>query len=245
MLNIHQLKVLLGFGICFLLLQSALASATEISKDDWLKKLKDIAPTMICKGFLDDEAISKQMKVQNIDDQKCIALIPASFDKCQTENYANIPNTMNRESGSTWGHTMGECIGRDFAVQYLYPTKSDVSKPAPADAVTPAPVAIETPAQINSTQDMAKDAWLAQLKMIAPGMICKGFLEEDSLKAKLTEKQIDNAKCLSLIPESFDKCQAQYYTELPATISSDTASTWGHKIGECIGTDFAVKFLTH
>ncbi|ASQ45619.1 hypothetical protein [Legionella clemsonensis] len=206
------------------------ASPTEMTKDDWLGKLKSVAPTVICQGFFEDAALKKRMEELKIDNAKCVSLIPASFDKCQTQYYSSLPTTINKENASKWGHTMGECIGTDFATKHLIGTPP-VSSDSSADNTT------------NSTANMSKDTWFAQLKSLAPTMICQGFFDDASIKKKLNDRNIDNTKCVTLIAPSFEKCQSDYYANLPATIDSKTANTWGRKIGECIGTDFAKKYL--
>ncbi|KTD23373.1 Uncharacterised protein [Legionella lansingensis] len=221
-----RLDFLLGLGVMLLPLSTMATSPTEMTKDDWLAKLKEVAPSVICKGFFEEASLKQRMDDLKIDNAKCTSLIPDSFEKCQKQYYSNLPAMMNKESASKWGHTLGECIGTDFATKYL------VSASSPSTAS-------------SSTQsvDMPKDKWLEQVKALAPTMICNGFFEDESIKKKLQGRNIDNAKCMTLIPESFDKCQTQYYSSLPSTLNVETANTWGHKIGECIGTDFAKKYL--
>ncbi len=198
----------------------------EMTKDDWLSKLKDVAPTVICKGFLEEPSLKKRMDELKIDNEKCMSLIPASFDKCQKQYYSSLPANMNAQSAATWGHTLGECIGTDFATKYLVPNSQS-----------------NAPGSSSSSGDIPKDQWLSQLKSLAPTMICNGFFEDESIKKKLQDRGIDNAKCVTLIPASFDKCQNEFYSNLPGTLNAENANTWGHKMGECIGTDFAKQYL--
>lgn len=232
-----KLEFLVALGIVVLPLQSFASAAptttstpTEMTKDDWLGKLKSVAPTVICQGFFEDASLKKRMGELQIDNAKCMALIPASFDKCQTQYYDGLPATVNKESASKWGHTIGECIGTDFATKYLVGTP-------------PAGDSSQSTGTSSPSTDMSKDQWLSQLRALAPAMICQGFFDDASLKKKFEDRNIDNAKCITLIPPSFDKCQTQFYSSLPATLNTDSANTWGHKIGECIGTDFAQKYL--
>lgn len=92
---------------------------TEMSKDVWLEKLKGVVPALICKGFTQDETVSKQLAKVNIDYEKCTTLIPSSFEKCQTDLYSSIPDKIDSEAAGKWGHSLGECIGKDFAIKYL------------------------------------------------------------------------------------------------------------------------------
>ncbi|WED44016.1 hypothetical protein [Legionella cardiaca] len=241
-----KLELIVALGIVVLPLQGLAAAATssspsptEMTKDDWLGKLKAVAPSVICQGFFEDASLKKRMEELKIDNDKCMSLIPASFDKCQTQYYSGLPATMNRESASKWGHTIGECIGTDFATKYL------VSTPQGSTSASPTSDSSQSSNTSSSSQptEIPKDQWLSQLKTLAPTMICQGFFDDASLKKKFEERNIDNAKCITLIPPSFDKCQNEFYASLPSTLNTDSANTWGHKIGECIGTDFAKKYL--
>jgi len=100
----------------------AAANANEMPKDVWLEKIKAVVPDPICKGFMEDASISARLKEQDISLQKCVGLIPAIADKCQKKYYDSLPAMINQESASKWGRTIGECIGGDFAMTYLYPS---------------------------------------------------------------------------------------------------------------------------
>ena len=76
---------------------------------------------VVCKGFLGDTDLKKRLDDLKIDHAKCITLIPDISTKCQQEIYDKIPATINDSSASTWGRALGECIGRNFAEQYLVP----------------------------------------------------------------------------------------------------------------------------
>lgn len=122
------------------------AAANEMPKDEWLSKVKMVVSEPICKGFMDDPSISARLKEQGITFEKCVGLIPAIADSCQKKFYDSLPAMMNQDSASTWGRKIGECIGGDFAVSYLYP-KANSSAPAPMEsAPTPAPATTSTPA---------------------------------------------------------------------------------------------------
>lgn len=90
---------------------------------------------------------------------------------------------------------------------------------------------------------MKKDDWLKQLKAALPTVICKNFMDEPVLKQRFDELHISMEQCTTLIPASIDKCQQQYYADLPDLINMDLASKWGGTLGECIGKDFAEKYL--
>ncbi|WP_133135424.1 hypothetical protein [Legionella rowbothamii] len=113
--------------------------------------------------------------------------------------------------------------------------------PAPANAAPATPAAPETSSDVTS--EMTKDAWLKTIGPMLPTLICKGFMNDPDLKQRLETIKMTYDQCVSVIPESVDKCQNQLYASIPAKISNTDASTWGKTLGECIGKDFAMKYL--
>lgn len=126
---------------------AASTSAGTMSKDEWLGKLKAAVPDLICKGFLQDAGLNARLTKLNIDYDKCVTLIPPSVEKCQAESYAAMPAMLNEESAGTWGHTIGECIGKDFAVKYLLAPETNASATTPSAVTEPAPASHAAPAQ--------------------------------------------------------------------------------------------------
>ena len=112
------------------------AEPTEMSKDEWLSKIKVVVAEPVCKGFMDDPSISARLNEQGITLEKCVGLIPAINDKCQKQFYDSLPAMINQESASTWGRKIGECIGGDFAMTYLYPKTDGTAAPTGATAPT-------------------------------------------------------------------------------------------------------------
>lgn len=218
-----------AYGLTPLLAQAA---ATSMAKDEWLDKVKELVPQMICKNFTENENLNKQLKAANIDYDKCVSLIPASFDKCKTKFYNDIPSSIDNAGAEKWGGSLGECIGTDFAVQYLVGNSTKESTSSESNA-----------SSTSSSSTMSKDEWLGKMKAAVPDLICKGFLNDESLSKQLKDKDIDYSKCVSLIPTSVDKCQTELYSNIPSTIDDAAASKWGHSLGECIGKDFALKNL--
>lgn len=219
------------------LLFSTLATADTASvmpKEEWLGKIKEVVAPTVCKSFTGDASVNKQLIAANIDYDKCVTLVPASYEKCQTKYFAEIPATIDAQSAEKWGNSLGECVGSDFAVKYF------VAAPVVANDKAVEPTASE-PA--SSAQSMSKDVWLGKLKMAVPDLICKGFLKDESLGKQLATLKINYDKCVTLIPPSVEKCQTELYASIPATIDDKSAETWGSSIGECIGKDFAVKYL--
>lgn len=236
------------------------AAADDMNKDEWLGKLKQVVPDMICTNFMKNESVSKQLKTFNIDYNKCVSLIPASVDKCRDKFYKDIPATINKDTAQSWGSTIGQCIGTDFAVTWLSsaapesaaptaPAEGGASAPGSSDdsaaAVSSADESVPAPASTDGKSDdvLTKDAWLGKLQTVVPDLICKGFLADEALGKQLAKQNIDYDKCVTLIPPSMEKCVKDLYPAMPATINEESAGKWGHQIGECIGKDFAVKYL--
>jgi len=101
-----------------------LQNANEITKDEWLEKINGAVPGPICKGFMEDASIAKRLEERKLSYQACVDLIPAVSDKCQKKYYDQLPAMINQESAEKWGRVLGECIGSDFAANYLYPPNS-------------------------------------------------------------------------------------------------------------------------
>lgn len=93
----------------------------DMTKDAWLSQMSPILPDVICKGFIEDADLKKRFDDLKINYDKCLGYIPAISTKCQGQIYASIPEKINDASAATWGRTLGECIGKNFAEQYLLP----------------------------------------------------------------------------------------------------------------------------
>lgn len=130
----NQLKLRTVLGVATLVLPMVAVAATEttmsstepqpatqqMGKDIWLQKIKEAVPGPICKGFMEDKGIAERLKDKKISYDDCVALIPPITDKCTKKYYDSIPMMIDEDSASKWGHSLGECIGADFAVNYLY-----------------------------------------------------------------------------------------------------------------------------
>lgn len=244
-------KILTIIGASTLLLSSFAYADTsnEMPKDEWLGKLKNVAPATICKSFTDSDEVNKQLVAAKIDYNKCLTLIPSLYDKCQTKFYSEIPATLNKENAEKWGGNIGECIGTDFAVNYFInngttpPPDTSTGKPsASADTNSTTATDGSTTDSQNKTE-MSKDEWLGRLKAAAPELICKEFLKDEALSKQLSKLNIDYDKCLSLMPASIDKCATELSSSIPDVINKDSGEKWGNTLGECIGKDFAIKHL--
>lgn len=117
--------------------------AETMGRDIWLEKLKMGAPSMICKNFSEEADIGKVMKSKEISVDKCMALITPITEKCEDQYRNSIPDPINEELASTWGRKIGECIGGQFATQYLYPEDTtgttptqQTSAPAPTESTS-------------------------------------------------------------------------------------------------------------
>lgn len=96
-------------------------SSTELTKDSWLKSVTPLLPDLICKGFENDPDLKKRLDDIKMSYDQCVAAIPDSVSKCQQQLYPSIPDKINNDSAATWGKSLGECIGKDFALKYLIP----------------------------------------------------------------------------------------------------------------------------
>lgn len=96
-------------------------SASDMSKDAWLKAMEPMLPGMICKGFMSDSDLKKRFDELKITYDQCVTMIPDSEKKCRDQIYASIPEKVNSESAGVWGKNLGECIGKDFAEKHLVP----------------------------------------------------------------------------------------------------------------------------
>lgn len=239
MITIKKTGIVTGaLGLLLSTLAIAADSNPGLAKDTWLKALKDVAGPAICKSFTENDSLKKQLMAANINYDKCLTLIPASYDKCQAKLYDSIPATVDESNAQKWGNSIGECIGGDFAVKYLVG-----STPSTTTTTTTTSSSTTSGADTTSSEPIAKDAWLGKLKIALPGMICNGFLQDESLKKQMATMKIDYDKCVTLLPASIDKCSTELYSNIPATLDNKAVETWGNNLGECIGKDFATKHL--
>ena len=91
--------------------------------------------------------------------------------------------------------------------------------------------------------EVAKDLWLDQMLPMFPPIICKGFLNDERLKKRFDELKMTYDQCVTYIPEISTGCKNKVYAEIPATVTGESAATWGRALGECIGKGFAEKYL--
>lgn len=97
------------------------AAPSEVAKDTWLDQMLPMLPELICKGFLADENLKKRFNELKITYEQCVASIPAISTKCKGQVYDKIPKMINNESAATWGRSIGECIGKNYAEEFLVP----------------------------------------------------------------------------------------------------------------------------
>lgn len=96
-------------------------SSSSLTKDEWFKSISPLLPDLICKGFENDAQLKKRLDDIKMTHDQCLTAIPESVSKCQEELYTKVPDILSDESAATWGKTLGECIGKDFAIKYLIP----------------------------------------------------------------------------------------------------------------------------
>ena len=130
MAGLNKKTIILGLGVVLLPL-TALSTeqlnnsdgqsspASKISKNEWLTQVKKIVPEPICKGFIEDPQISERFKKVNMNYERCLKEIPALTDTCINKYQNQIPDEINQQVASKWGHQLGQCIGNSFANKYL------------------------------------------------------------------------------------------------------------------------------
>jgi hypothetical protein len=96
-------------------------ASSEMSKTQWLNTIVPMLPSLICKGFMGDSDLKQRLDKIKMNYGQCVAAIPASVNRCQSQLSASIPDTINNEAAAIWGKSLGECIGKDFAMKYLLP----------------------------------------------------------------------------------------------------------------------------
>lgn len=112
---------------------------------------------------------------------------------------------------------------------------------APGSPVAKPEVAPVTPPS-DPGSFITKSEWLNTIVPLLPSLICKGFMNDPSLKEQLDLINMNDEQCVRIIPDSVRKCQNQLDTSIPEKINTSDTVSWGKKLGECIGKDFA---MTH
>ncbi|MCE0723945.1 MULTISPECIES: hypothetical protein [Legionella] len=95
----------------------------------------------------------------------------------------------------------------------------------------------------SNSIDVSKENWLKSVTPLLPDLICKGFENDPQLKKRLDDIKMTFDQCVAKIPDSVSKCQQDLYANIPDKINTDNAGVWGKALGECIGKDFAIKYL--
>ena len=96
----------------------------------------------------------------------------------------------------------------------------------------------------DNAAEMPKDMWLELVKKAVSEPVCKSFIEDESIAAQMTARNISYESCVLLVPGVAENCEKKYYNSLPNTINDNNAEKWGQVIGECIGNDFSVNYLS-
>lgn len=78
-------------GISAILFSTLAFATTTISKDQWLTAFKALAPSKMCRNLVNDPDTNNLLQKANISYDKCVTLIPASFEKCQKNMIRNFP----------------------------------------------------------------------------------------------------------------------------------------------------------
>ncbi len=99
----------------------------------------------------------------------------------------------------------------------------------------------ETP---EKSTEMTRDAWLEAVKMGVSEPVCKSFMSDESIASQMSTRHISYDKCVSLMPTIAERCEKKYFSELPMIINDQNAEKWGRTLGECIGNEFALGYLS-
>lgn len=91
----------------------------EMSKDDWLAILIPGSPAAICSDFMQDPILKKRFDTLHITYEQCLSAIPSIAKSCQDQLYEQIPQIINKDNATTWGGTIGACIGKEYESRYL------------------------------------------------------------------------------------------------------------------------------
>ncbi len=96
----------------------------------------------------------------------------------------------------------------------------------------------------SNTYSLDKEDWLQQVQEVVPKPICKGFLQDTSIAERFKEVGLTFETCVQEIRPITDQCINDFRPTIPEKITQSNAPDWGRKIGECIGTKFAEKYLS-
>lgn len=97
----------------------------ETPKNEWIEQVRAQVSVPVCKSFIDDESIAAQMTANDISYDKCLLVLPAITDSCIKEYDARLPAVIDDLSADKWGKIIGECIGNNFAKNYLSSDTND------------------------------------------------------------------------------------------------------------------------
>lgn len=94
-------------------------NSSEMSKKTWLETVSPMLPALICKGFMRDKELKHTLDSIKMTYEHCLRLIPDSVTKCKNQVNSTIPDTISSTDTAILGKTLGECIGKDFAMKYF------------------------------------------------------------------------------------------------------------------------------
>ncbi len=227
---------IIGMSSIFFSTVTLAATNKSLSKDEWLTAFKELAPSKMCRRLVDDPKTNTLLQNANINYDKCVTLIPASFDKCQTKFYSELPQNINDKNVSIWSKKLGNCIGLDFYSNNLLSTANKATPPSSPPPATTSPT-------IAKPGDMSKEEWLNDLTLVSPKLICGRLMEDHLFHKKLTKKGITTEKCLNLMPNSIAACEKELSPKIPMTLDKKNQDKWSRTIGKCIGATFAKQYL--
>lgn len=96
-----------------------------------------------------------------------------------------------------------------------------------------------------SSTEMSKDEWLEQVRTTTAKPICKSFIEDETIAMQMKAHHVSYEQCFTLIPAVAEQCAKKYTATLPQQFNDQDAEKWGKLIGECIGNDFVINYLSN
>lgn len=123
---LHQIKLITTLSLLSFLSVSTpvfaginTSNEVSVSKEDWLKAFRALAPEAICKGIMSGEKTNALLKENGITLEKCKPLITQSLNRCLEKYSAAMPTNIPESESKNLGEKLGKCSGEDFYTHYI------------------------------------------------------------------------------------------------------------------------------
>lgn len=100
-----------------------------------------------------------------------------------------------------------------------------------------------TASNSKNSEILSKEDWFKYITPLLPDLICKGFENDVQLKKRFNEIKMSYKQCMEVLPKSISICQQELYAGIPDQMSDKTVDSTAKSLAECIGKDFALKYL--